>query len=70
MLDDEMTIKFLSCILSSIEPTMGATAKEELRAQGAAQRFRTAAGARDFQACVQFFDDMWRAHFRPAAGSL
>ena len=63
--EDAATTKFLSCIDSKIEATLGHEAKKELRATGATRQFVNAAtGARDFQACVTFFDDMWRSHFR------
>ena len=66
--EDELTTKFLACIDTNIEATMGADAKKELRAQGALRQFVNAAGGRDYQGCVTFFDDMWRSHFR--SGSI
>ena len=66
--EDEITTKFLACIDTNIEATMGADAKKELRAQGALRQFVNAAGGRDYQGCVTFFDDMWRSHFR--SGSI
>ena len=67
--EDQSTTKFLSCIESRIEATLGHEAKKELRATGCTRQFVNAAtNARDFQACVTFFDDMWRSHFR--SGSI
>ena len=62
--DDQLTIKFLSCVDSSINATLGHEAMKELRASGGARQFVTGAGGRDLQACVTFFDDLWRSHFR------
>lgn len=63
--EDELTTKFLASIDTSIEVTLGHEAKKELRAQGGARQFiNPNNNSRDFQSCVNFFDDMWRSHFR------
>ena len=63
--EDELTTKFLACIDTNIEATLAHEAKKELRAHGGARQFVNAVtGTRDFQACVTFFDDLWRSHFR------
>jgi len=63
--EDDLTTKFLACVDTNIEATLGHEAKKELRARGGARQFVNAAtGTRDFQACVTFFDDLWRSHFR------
>ena len=62
--EDELTTKFLASIDTNIEATLGHEAKKELRAAGGARQFINAAGGRDYQSCVTFFDDLWRSHFR------
>ena len=63
--EDELTTKFLASIDTNIEATLGHEAKKELRAQGAARQFiNQQNNGRDFQSCINFFDDLWRSHFR------
>ena len=63
--EDELTTKFLASIDTNIEATLGHEAKKELRAQGATRQFiNQHNNGRDFQTCINYFDDMWRSHFR------